>query len=189
MHRLSRFAESYPEIQGYISVDVETAGPHPAGYALLSIGACSLFPPRRTFYIELKPDRPGYTAEAMAIHNLSLEALAESGRPPEEAMRAFGDWIFAQFPGLRPVFVGFNAAFDWMFINDYFHRYLGSNPFGHSAIDIKSYAMGRMNIPWSQTSLAQMELKGAENRPLTHNALQDAIDQAQIFTELLFWQD
>ena len=33
----------------------ETAGPNPADYALLSIGACTLLEPRATFYAELQP--------------------------------------------------------------------------------------------------------------------------------------
>ncbi len=27
----------------YISVDIETAGPNPGGYAMLSIGACTVY--------------------------------------------------------------------------------------------------------------------------------------------------
>ena len=40
------------------------------------------------------------------------------------------------------VFVGFNAPFDWSFVNYYFHRFLGHNPFGFTAVDIKAYYMG-----------------------------------------------
>ena len=41
----------------YISVDVETAGPTPGDYAMISIGACLVDEPQRGFYVELKPDR------------------------------------------------------------------------------------------------------------------------------------
>jgi hypothetical protein len=33
----------------------------------------------------------------------------------------------------KAIFVAFNAPFDWMYINEYFQRYLGENPFGHSS--------------------------------------------------------
>ena len=39
--------------EAYISVDVETAGPNPGQYSLLSIGACLVFVPAKTFYVEL----------------------------------------------------------------------------------------------------------------------------------------
>ena len=31
--------------------------------------------------------------------------------------------------GRRPVFVGFNATFDWMFVADYLWRFAGRDPF------------------------------------------------------------
>ena len=64
-------------IDTYISIDVETAGPIPSQYSMLSIGACTLENPRRKFYIELKPDKDGVLSEAIAISNLSMEKLAE----------------------------------------------------------------------------------------------------------------
>jgi hypothetical protein len=32
----------------------------------------------------------------------------------------------------------FNAPFDWSFVNYYFHRFTGANPFGFTALDIKA---------------------------------------------------
>ena len=37
--------------EAYISVDVETAGPYPGLYSLLSIGACSVWKPEHNFYM------------------------------------------------------------------------------------------------------------------------------------------
>ena len=170
----------------YISVDVETAGPIPADFSLLSIGACQVDDPSVSFYIELQPDREQFSAEAMSIHGLSLETLRNTGTPAKEAMLAFEKWI----KGLtnknqRPVFVALNAPFDWMFVNDYFHRYLGRNPFGHSALDIKAYFMGQTGVDWGQTSMQHMSDHFLEERHLTHNALADAQDQAEIFKMIL----
>ena len=39
----------------FVSVDIETAGPNPADYSLLAIGACLVADPTRTFYVELRP--------------------------------------------------------------------------------------------------------------------------------------
>ena len=79
------------------------------------------------------------------------------------------------------MFVGFNAVFDWMFVDDYFHRLLGHNPFGHTAIDIKSYALGILGGTWTQTSMRYLSPRFLGGRKLAHNALGDAQDQAELF--------
>jgi DNA polymerase III epsilon subunit-like protein len=170
----------------YISVDVETAGPIPADFALLSIGACVVNDPSISFYVELQPDREQISSEAMAIHGLTIEKLRQDGKPAKEAMQAFADWVTKiTAKGQRPVFVALNASFDWMFINDYFHRYLGFNPFGHSALDIKAYFMGQTGVDWGETSMKHMSDHFLAERQLTHNALADAQDQAEIFKLIL----
>lgn len=169
------------DLDRIISVDVETSGSHPSEYALLSIGACTLFRPRQKFYVELIPDREGEDAEAMAVHNLSMADLRRNGQPPAQALRDFANWLEQSIQDDQiPLFMGFNAAFDWMFVNDYFLRYTGSNPFGHSALDIKSFLMGFNRIPWAQTSM-----KYITDDPLRHNALADAEAQADIFLNIL----
>jgi DNA polymerase III epsilon subunit-like protein len=170
----------------YIVVDVEAAGPNPSQYALLSIGACTVGEPRDTFYVELQPDREAATEQAVAVHGLSMDRLASEGTPPAEAMRRFSGWVAAVTPhGVRPLFVGFNAPFDWMFVNDYFHRYLGHNPFGHAALDIKALYMGAAGVPWEETSMRHLAPRYLGGAQLTHNALQDALDQARILEGIL----
>lgn len=172
--------------EAYVSVDVETAGPTPSRYALLSIGACLVVNPQETFYAELKPDRDDFSPEALAIHGLALEGLSQTGLEPQVAMERFEKWLIKVAPQrAKPVFVAFNAAFDWMFINDYFWRYLGRNPFGHTALDIKSFYMGRMGCAWQETTMAYISPRFMNHQPLSHHALHDAIDQARIFKQLL----
>jgi DNA polymerase III epsilon subunit-like protein len=166
----------------FISVDVETAGPIPRLYSMLSIGACFVEEPTRTFYTELKPELPDFVEAAMAVSGLSLPELEMNGTPPVDAMREFDEWLANEVPtDSLPVFVGFNAPFDWMFIDDYFHRLLGRNPFGHTAIDIKSYGMGVLGGTWSETSMRSLSPRFLGGRKLAHNALGDAQDQAELF--------
>ena len=82
---------------------------------------------------------------AQEVHGLTRDYLEEHGLEPGEAMTRFADWIgrFRPSRGAHPVFVGFNAPFDWMFVADYFWRFTGANPFGVSALDIKSLYLGR----------------------------------------------
>lgn len=170
----------------FICVDVETAGPIPGEYAMLSIGACLVFDIVQTFYRELIPDRDGFQPEALAVSGLDMEKLRRDGTPPADAMRDFAQWVKSVCPeGSRAVFVALNAPFDWSFVNDYFHRYLGHNPFGHSALDIKAYFMGQTGVDWSETSMKHLSSHFLENIRLTHNALRDAQDQAEIFQMIL----
>lgn len=169
----------------FISVDVETAGPNPSQYSLLAIGACSVFSPERNFYIELKPVNLLSRPEALESCGLSLEKLALEGVDPAEAMQRFETWLQETLPaGQRPIFVGFNAPFDWMFVNDYFHRFLRHNPFGHAAIDIKSYYMGLAKVPWAETTMQFLGRRYLNQPALKHHALRDALDQGEIFRKL-----
>lgn len=174
------------ETDAYICVDVETSGPIPGDFSLLSIGACTIYEPRKTFYIELKPENQNSTDEAASIHKLSLEHLTEKGVSPKEALVRFEDWIMNEAaPNHQPLFVAFNAGFDWMFVNYYFFHFLGRNPFGHAAIDIKAFYMGMAGVAWSQTSWRFISPKYMPEYHLTHHALQDALDQADIFKQML----
>lgn len=172
----------------YISVDIETSGPIPGEYSLLSLGACVVGDPGRNFYVELAPLNDNFTEEAMETCALSLADLRARGVAPRAAMEQFAAWVGAVRGARLPLFVGFNAAFDWSFVNYYFIRFCGleTNPFGHTAIDIKSYYMGAFGTSWSATSMRRLPPEiHAPDKPLAHNALEDAIQQGEIFQRLL----
>lgn len=170
----------------YISVDIEASGPIPGEYSMLSLGACVVGDLSKTFYKEFKPISDKYLAEAIQVSGLSLEKLKKTGIAPERAMAEFEDWI-RQVSGddRRPVFVGFNATFDWMFTAYYFHRFLGRNPFRISGLDIKSYYMGKFGTTWGDTAKSSMNKKFLSGKKHTHNALDDAIEQAEIFRKIV----
>lgn len=166
----------------FISVDIETAGPIPVEYSLLSIGACEVDSPDRSFTCMLKPTTMNFDAKAMEISGLSLEMLAIEGLEPIIAMQMFRDWVVktAGNNGI-PVFTGFNASFDWAFVNYYFHHYLGANPFGFSALDIKSMYMGAIGCNWAQTRSSMIASELHPKLIGDHNSLHDAQYQAELF--------
>ena len=153
----------------YISVDVETAGPYPGSYSLLAIGACLVSDPNNYFYVEIQPVNAEATAEALEISQLNMVELQEKGIKPQEAMSGFADWLReVTGEGSPPIFVAFNAPFDWMFISDYFYRYLGHNPFGHKALDIKAYYMGMTGASWSETGFWNLAGRYLSKKILKH---------------------
>jgi DNA polymerase III epsilon subunit-like protein len=170
----------------YVSVDVETSGPIPGEFSLLSIGACLVVEPATSIYLELQPDSPKHDPESLAVSGLNLEKLAREALAPQEAMQRFDQWLKSSCPtGQKVIFVGLNAPFDWSFVNYYFHKYLGANPFGFTAIDMKAYFMGARGCAWKGTKSSQMT---ATLKPLSapnHNALDDARFQAELFSLML----
>jgi ribonuclease T len=167
----------------WISVDIETSGPSPSTGSLLSIGACLVEDERQGIEVLLRPEPTlPWTEEAQRIHGLDRAVLERDGLEPAEAMARLEAWVLASTPeGSRPVFVGLNAPFDWMFVADAFWHHLGRNPFGPSALDIKSLYLG-VHLPevatWTETSRVRMLERHPVELPHTHTALADAREQA-----------
>lgn len=166
----------------YISVDVETSGPIAGEYSILSIGACNVDSPSQVFSCELQPINTNADPKALEVSGFSMEQLASTGRPPAEAMKEFFIWLkgIAGEDGAL-VFVGFNAPFDWSFINYYFHRFLGANPFGFTALDIKAYYMGATGCQWADTRSSSIDIALNPAHTPDHDALHDALYQAELF--------
>jgi ribonuclease T len=173
--------------QTLISVDIEASGPSPSIGSLLSIGACLVADPSVDFYVELKPiEGQVWDDHAETVHDLSREHLETNGLEPAIAMERFASWVEDVKGKGRAVFVGFNAPFDWMFVADYLWRYVGRNPFGVSALDLKSYFMGRNAIAeWQQTRRADVDRALGFDPDHNHHALDDAKGQARIAEVLL----
>lgn len=165
----------------FISVDVEASGPIPGEYSLLSIGACAAYEPDHAFSCLIKPISANADPKALEVTGLQLEELTVTGLTPKAAMEAFAKWVEEVSAGSTPVFVGLNAAFDWSFINYYFHKFLGNNPFGFAALDIKSLFMGAYGCSWHETRSSNIKRTLSATSEGTHDALQDAQYQAELF--------
>jgi DNA polymerase III epsilon subunit-like protein len=167
----------------WISVDVETSGPTPGTGSLLAIGACLVDRPEEGIELLVRPDPAlPWSAEAEAVHGLGRERLARDGLEPGEAMERLAAWLERVVPaGAHPVFVGFNAPFDWMFVAEYSWRHLRRNPFGMSALDLKALYLGRHlgeRPTWAETSSDHVRARYPVDLPHTHGALDDAREQA-----------
>jgi ribonuclease T len=154
---------------------------------MLSLGACVVGALDQRFYVEIKPLNANSEPAAIGITGFTLEALAKTGTAPDAAMDDFARWISAVTPrGSRPVMVAYPVAFDWMFVAYYFHRFLGHNPFGITGLDLNSFHAGMtVRTAGMADLLGGLDALVAADRPLTHNALEDAVSQARLFEQLL----
>lgn len=176
-----------PTDEALVSVDIEASGPSPALGSILSIGACLVEDPARGLYLELKPI-PGapWDAAAESIHRLDRARLESEGLEPAVAISELETWLERESDGRQPVFVGFNAPFDWMFVADYFWRFAGHNPFGISALDLKSLYMGRHGVTrWEDTRKVHVNRRLGLDATHSHHALDDAREQAELARVLL----
>lgn len=141
-----------------------------------------------TFYRELKPISREFDPKALEIAGLDRERLAVEGAEPKSAMGEASAWVAAQAGESRPVLVGYPVVFDWMFMHWYFVRYCGESPFGFSgALDMKTMYQQKAGVTVSGAGRADLPAKLKSEREHTHNALDDAIEQAEVFARIFEW--
>ncbi|WP_425619069.1 exonuclease domain-containing protein [Anatilimnocola sp. NA78] len=168
----------------FISVDVESSGPIPGDYSMLSLGACVVGSDDQSFYVEFKPLNDNAVPDAMTVTGFDLATLVETGADPEDAMKKLAAWVKDVAGDGKPVFVGFNAGFDWSFVNWYFNHFLKKNPFGFAPLDVKSYYMGMIGCSWEETKSSRIRTEYLPTVPGDHNALHDARAQAEMFAKM-----
>jgi 3' exoribonuclease, RNase T-like len=188
----------------YIMVDIEADGPIPSEYNMNSIGAAAfavngadgkleaLDPenPAHQFYAELKPHSPNFIPAAIAVGGFTHEQLMLTGATPENAMKAFVAYAerLRQQYDARPIFVGYPLGFDWIFTYWYLMKFVGSSPFGFSSHrDLKTEFAIRDNCLISDSVKSKMPRALFGNKKHTHNALDDAIEQADLAWNIMNW--
>ena len=174
----------------YVSTDVETDGPIPGVYSMLSFASAAYQADKTlltTFEANLQtlPDAAAHpkTMEWWQSQPEAWRACRENTQPPAEAMPRYLQWL-KSLPG-QPVFVGYPAAFDFMFVYWYLIKFAGESPFSHSALDIKTYAMALLKKPYRASVKDSMPRRWFDDLPHTHRALDDAIEQGALFCNLL----
>jgi hypothetical protein len=98
-------------------------------------------------------------------------------------MREYVDWLRGL--AAKPVFVGYPAAYDFMFVYWYLIKFVGESPFSHSALDIKTFAMCVLGTEYRETTKKRMPRRWFDNMPHTHVALDDALGQGALFCNML----
>src|SRR5215471_19100473 len=145
----------------YVSTDVEVDGPIPGPHSLLSFGSAAYLADKTlvsTFAanLELLPGTTGHpeTMAWWAERPDAWTAARRDLRDPASAMKDYASWLEA-LPG-KPVFVGYPAAFDFMFVYWYLIRFAGRSPFSFAALDIKTLAMVALRKEYRQVTKKNM---------------------------------
>ncbi len=174
----------------YVSTDVEADGPIPGPHSMLSFASAAFGADKTvigtfTANLETLPGASGHpeTMAWWAKNGAAWNACRADCQAPEVAMPAYVAWLKA-LPG-RPVFVGYPAAYDFMFVYWYLIRFAGESPFSHSALDIKTLAMALMNSDYRDATKRNMPRAWFDKSPHTHVALDDALEQGALFCNML----
>jgi hypothetical protein len=174
----------------YVSTDIEVDGPIPGPYSMLGFGSAAYQADKKlisTFASNLEP-LPGASThpDTMAWWGERPEEWAANRkdlRDPAEAMQDYVKWLDS-LPG-KPVFVGYPAAFDFLFVYWYLMRFVGRSPFSFAALDIKTMAMVLLGKEYRHCSKKGMPKRWFDEAPHTHIALDDAIEQGALFCNML----
>lgn len=184
----------------YFSVDVETDGPIPGPYSMLAFGiaVAGTFdgvtftahdPAEDTFYRELRPTGSQIDLDALRASRLDRDHLLRAGDEPSRALLDAKEWIERLAANTKPVLVGYPVVFDWMFMHWYFVRFAGASPFGFSgALDMKTMYQQKARVGVADAGRDDLPAALRASRPHTHNALDDAIEQGEIFARLYEWR-
>ena len=174
----------------YVSTDIEADGPIPGPNSMLSFGSAA-FRADGTLLVSFSRNLETLVGasgdpDTMRWWSTQPEAWAEHRKcvmPAEMAMWEYLDWLKG-LPG-KPVFVGYPASYDQMFIHWYLIRFTGEDPMGFSGIDIKSYAMALLGTNFKETTKKRMPKSWFSDDPHTHVAVDDAIGQGRLFMNML----
>ena len=175
----------------FISVDIETDGPIPSDFSMLSLGAAVFDQTGNllsTFSANLEtlpgasqhPDTMEWWSKNQEAYNATRQNLID----PKLAMEQFTTWVKEQ-PGI-PVCVGYPVFFDYQFLYWYLIHFTGDSPFSFSALDIKTYASAMLDLPYRKSTKKNMPKHWFPKDPHTHIAVDDAIEQGKLFCSNIF---
>lgn len=185
----------------YFSADVETDGPIPGPFSMLSFAIvyAGRYDGKRferptnydkIFYKELSPISNAFQAEALKINGLDRDRLIVEGSDPVAAMSDASRWIKQISGDAYPVLVAYPLSFDWNWLYWYFMMYAqNGSPFDYSrCFDIKTAFAVKSAIPIAEAGRSHLPTNLASTKKHTHHAIDDAIEQAEIFANIFEWE-
>jgi len=183
----------------YLSFDIEADGQSPAQHNMLSFGLSVLDDAGQeiaAFECNIL-EQDGHTAdprtmeEFWAQHPDAWEATRHDRQTPAEFVRRLVEFLASLPPNARRRWVAKPAAYDWQWLNAYFHSYRDRAQ--HPLIDIgfKADCISTMlQVHLAQRGIRERAAVALEcerlsgRQPHTHRAIDDARQQARLFYSL-----
>jgi hypothetical protein len=185
----------------YFSADVETDGPIPGPYSMLSFALvlAGAFNGRefsaptnfeKTFYRELRPISDTYQSEALRVNGLDRDRLVREGGDPATVMTEAARWVKDLAGSANPILVAYPLSFDWSWLYWYFTKFAkDGSPFNHSlCYDVKTAYAVKAGVPISEAGRSKLLPSLRPDSTHTHHALDDAKEQAEVFARLFRWE-
>ena len=183
----------------YFSADVETDGPIPGEFSMLSFALVyagrfdgTAFQPSRdyklTFSATLRPISEKFEQAALDVNGLDRNRLRLEGEDPAAAMSRAAAWVRQHAGGATPIVVAYPLSFDWTWLYWYFVRFTGASPFNHSrCFDLKTAIAVRGRRPIAASGHDRVPEALRSLLPHTHDGLDDATEQADMLAKLFAW--
>jgi len=185
----------------YFMIDVEASGTTPGKYSMMSLGACVIGGPKRTFYCELQPISDLFLLDYIKIGALHLDAnrgnaasgpnfdpalalrnLRQHGVEPGVCMDTFHDWVNAEARGGPAKFVSDSPDFDGMFVRWYADNYgTRGYPFESSSLSMNCYVRGMKG----DLGMTLRRAVSGKRGKMAHHAEYDAVNQAGWSSQVL----
>jgi hypothetical protein len=174
----------------YVSCDIESDGPIPGDFSMLSLGAAAFAPDGTlisTFSVNLRtlpgaqedPDTMKWWSGNQEAYNLTRQDT----RDPKQAMEQFVSWVNKL--GGKPVVVGYPVFFDYMFVYFYIRHFGLETNLSFSALDIKTYASAMLKLPYRESTKKNFPKHWFPKDKHTHVAVDDAVEQGKLFMNML----
>ena len=155
----------------YFVCDVEADGNLIGDNSMVCFGVVKLTPELDiTFYGKTSPISKYYEPDALAISGFSREEH-ENFDDPQEVMQNFAKWIKEHSVG-KPVLISDNNGFDASWINYYFLRFTGENPFGWSSRRIGDLFCGAEHNIWYRWKKHRITVH-------SHHPVEDSLGNAE----------
>lgn len=179
----------------FVSVDVETDGPIPREYSMLSLGSAVFDPSGEIlgeFEVNLKKlhgaKEDNETMEWWKTEPKAWEYCRRNQVEPHLAMNSYLAHL-KQISNMHQkglVCIGYPVTFDFMFVYWYLIKFTGESPFSFSGLDIKTMAMLLMKSHYKEVTKKSMPRRWFVNvEEHSHTSLQDAKAQGRLFCNML----
>lgn len=175
----------------YVSTDVEADGPIPGPYSMLQFGSAAFrldgTSGIQTFHANLEllqgASQHPATMKFWSENQKAYDGTRVGIEPPALVIPRYVKWLQA-LPG-KVVFVGYPACYDFMWVYWYLMKFAGESPFSHSGLDIKTAAMMVLKKNYRDSTKKGMPSQWFSKKPHTHNGLDDALEQGELFVNMM----